>query len=172
MSGARHDVKSSNVVSNNGTAVLKESGSGGGRAGNENSAPSPRLIETLNSARTRGPRLAKRPGLEVEDGLGAPEAVADGAGAPAPHSSFAVVNRRSRRGSSMLTATPISSWSWNLKPMGMLGRYERLRRISISLMLAEKGSGVSLVSGNPITPLLEKSVSSSLMVEGLGIWVV
>lgn len=40
----------------------------------------------------------------------------------------------------------------------------------ISLTFAENGRGDSLESGKPTTPLFVKSVSSTLMVEGLGTW--
>lgn len=158
---------------------------GGGRSGNLNSAPTPTLMLTFASTRTRGPSWPRRPGsskegrLEVKSVFGAVllevELLYGGVAVLFPGSvlqfgsAFCFVERcASSLGRSIKIETPASSWSRNSNPMGIVGRKASPSLMSMSVTFAENGRGWRVALGKPTTPLPGRSVSSTLMFESFG----
>jgi hypothetical protein len=162
-----HAVTSGKTVENI-FASTPTSLNGGGRSGKLSPTLASIVREIFASTRTRGPSARRSP----ETCLVWFAYGADGKVALLLLPQFAaafVESLASRRGRFIETETSAVSLSRNSKPTGMVGLKARPRRISTSVMLAVKGSGVRVDPGKPLTPLLTMSVSSRRMLELSGI---
>jgi hypothetical protein len=145
-------------------ASMPTSLNGGGRSGKLSPTLASMVREMFASTRTRGPRARRSPATWLVWFANGAEGSVELLLLPQFAAGF-VVSLASRRGRFIETETSALSLSRNSKPTGIVGLKARPSRISRSVMLAVKGSGVRVDPGKPLTPLLAMSVSSRRMLE-------